>query len=203
MEQFALMPDFGDQRSSKNREAKAVWTDEHKDRIIVEEKQLDVIKGTIESVVGHKDAFNLLKEGKTEVSGYYRDPMTGITCRIRPDFLSFNLMALVDIKTTISCEKDSFSKSIWNYRYDFQLAMYGAGIKEITGKNVEYHAFVAVEKEPPFEVAVYLCDSEMISKGNADYRKALDALKRCLDEGSFPKYQKNLESISLPRWAIT
>lgn len=203
LENFVLMPDFGDMRSSKNREARDEWLATVEGKTVVKQDELDVIKGTIEAIVNHEGAFNLLKDGKTEISGYYADPETGILCRIRPDFLSFNLMALVDVKTTIDCSREGFAKSIWNYRYDFQLAMYSEGIKQITGKEVDYPAFIAVEKEPPYEVAVYIADKEMIDKGREDYRKSLLTLKACLDTDTFPKYQSKIEEISLPRWAFT
>lgn len=202
LENFVIMPDFGDFRSSKNREARDEWLATVEGKTVVKQDELDVINGTIEAIVAHEGAFNLLKDGKTEISGYYADPETGIVCRIRPDFLSFNLMALVDVKTTIDCSRDGFSKSIWNYRYDFQLAMYCEGIKQITGKEVDYPAFIAVEKEAPYEVAVYIADREMMDKGRDDYRKALRTLKKCLEAGTFPKYQTKIEEISLPRWAF-
>jgi hypothetical protein len=169
---------------------------------IVTQDDYDRLRGMMEALLRNRDAFNILKNGKTEISGYYRDPETGIKCRIRPDFLQFNLNALVDLKTTRDCSLNEFSKIIWNYRYDFQLAMYCEGIRQITGKAPDYPAIIAIEKTPPYEVAVYLADEAMLERGALDYRKALRLLKQCLDKNEWPGYQTSVQSISLPQWAF-
>ena len=202
LENFIVMPDLGDMRSSKNREARDVWLAENQTKVVVKQDELDVIKGTIDSVIAHPDARHLLKNGVSEISGYYRDPETGIALRIRPDFFSPELMAFVDIKTTKDCAVNEFAKSIWNYRYDFQVGMYAEGIEQITGKKVDYVAFVAIEKEPPYEVAVYIADDAMLNKGRADYRKALKIFHDCLLKNEFPMYQQKIQTISLPAWAF-
>jgi hypothetical protein len=142
-----------------------------------------------------------LRNGAREVSGYFADPETGLMNRIRPDFLSFNLNALVDIKTTDDCEMNAFSRTIWNYRYDFQLAMYSEGVRLISGKAPDYHAYIAIEKTPPFEVAVYIADDSVLDKGLQDYKKAIRLLSECLEKNSWPKYQEKMENINLPAWA--
>jgi hypothetical protein len=199
-----LMPDFGDQRSSKNRDAKAAWLAELPPGTeLCTQEQLDDLRGMIDSLMAHKEAFAALKNGKTEISGYYRDSETGIKCKIRPDFLQFELNALVDLKTTRDCTREAFSRTVWQYRYDFQLAMYAAGIKEITGRAPKFNAILALEKVKPYEVALYVADEAMMERGELDYRKALRTLKKCITENKFNQpYQTETQSIFLPQWAF-
>jgi hypothetical protein len=190
--------------SAAAKEKREAWLTEQvlAGNIIVTQKEFDDIRGMLDSVLDHADAFALLKNGVTEVSGYYRDPDTGILCRLRPDYISFEHMVLCDLKTTRDVEMEAFSKTIWNFRYDFQLAMYGEGAAQICQRKVEYHAFIAVEKEPPYECAVYLADEAMLEKGLQDYRRSLKMLRSCIDQGQWPRYQRSMQNIALPLWAL-
>jgi hypothetical protein len=212
LERMVMAPKFtgltkDGRESSQSAEAKrkkAEWYAEAEslNKLIVTEEEHDKILGIMKSITNHEGAMKLLKNGAREISGYFSDPQTGIVNKIRPDFVSFDLGTLVDLKTTQSVLKSDFQKTIWNYRYDFQLAMYGEGIKAITGNAPRYHAIIAVETNAPYEVAVYVADEGMISKGQEDYRMALDTLSECLATDTWPRYQKEIEDISLPGWAF-
>lgn len=198
---YVIMPRFAGTGSVK---AKADWRlTLDAGAVILKEDEYNDLLEMINSVQRHQDACNILKNGKAEMSGYFADPDTGIKCRIRPDFFHEGLMALLDVKTTQDIEMSSFSKTIWKYRYDFQAAFYCEGIRLITGKNVQYPLFLALEKNPPFEVAVYMADEGMMAKGLMDYRFALNKLKECIEVSSWTGYQSKIQPISLPRWATT
>lgn len=200
---YLKQPDFGDQRSSKNREKKEEWMKAQAPKaIILNEAEYIRIEGMINSVMKHPDASNLLKGGQPEISGYYCDPETNIKCRIKPDFINFDLMMMIDVKTTQDCTRDAFIRSILKYQYDFQLAMYGEGTRLITGQSVNHFIFLAIEKDPPYEVGVYLCEESILNKGRNDYRRALDLLSDCLEKNHWPGYQASFESLGLPGWAI-
>lgn len=200
---YVKQPSFGDLRSAKNREARDEWKKAQlPSAVILSEENYIRLEGMLNSVLKHRDACALLKHGKAEISGYYADPETSIKCKIKPDFINFDLMTLLDVKTTQDCSSDAFSKSIWSYRYDFQLAMYAEGIRLITGRNVNYSIYLAIEKEPPFEVALYVADQKLMQKGLQDYRRALDLLSDCLHKNRWSSYQDSLETIQLPAWAL-
>jgi PDDEXK-like domain of unknown function (DUF3799) len=206
LKRYVVAPDFtalyGHYNSKLHKEGKARWYEEHRDHIIVTQQEFDDVRGMLDSVIGHPDALALLKDGVTEVSGYYADPETGILCRIRPDFYSPQLRALVDLKTTQSCEEHDFSKSIWNFGYHVQMSMYSEGIQIIDEQKVEHEAFVVVEKKKPYEVAVYVADQALMEKGAQDYHRALRILRNCLGTGVWPGYQQKLQTISLPPWSL-
>lgn len=197
---FVIQPKFS---GTGMMAAKADWRLGIKhDAVILKQEEYDDLQEMINSVLSHQDACNILKDGKTEQSGYFRDVDTGIKCRIRPDFLHFGHMALLDVKTTTDVRASEFMKSIWNYRYDFQMAMYVEGIQLITGKPVQYPLMLAIEKKPPFECAMYLCDEAMMTKGLQDFKLATSRLKECIDNAMFESYQRKIQPISLPHWAL-
>ncbi len=212
LKRYVVMPEFvgltkdgrASTRSAAAAEKREEWLTEQalSGNIITTQKEIDDIRGMLDSVMAHEDAFRLLKNGVTEISGYFTDPDTGIKCRVRPDFLSFDLMALVDLKTTRDVEMEAFSRTIWNLRYDFQMSFYGHGVEQICQRKVDYHAFIAVEKEPPYECAVYIADQAMLEKGEEGFRCALRTLRSCIDSDKWPGYQQGMGNIGLPFWTL-
>lgn len=168
--------------------------------VLSPEKYKDLI-GMIESVKRHWEASAILKESLVEQSGYYRDPLTGILCKLRADFFHPQFLILGDVKTSTDCTVDSFSKTIWNYRLDIQLYMYTLGIQEIMGTAIKYPMFLVIEKKPPYEVALYYGDEDLIQSGKNAYEFCLNRLKVCLENDDWPGYQQSNQSISLPKWA--
>lgn len=202
LRRYIVQPDFGDMRSSKNREARDEWKASlSEDAVVVTAEQRDQIKGIVESVYNHADAAALLSGSKLEISGYYTDPETGIRLRIRPDCFHPILPGNIDVKTTENASRDAFQRSIMNFGYHIQQAMYCEGIGCITGRKVEYPAWIAAETKPPYEVAVYVADDEMMELGRKQYRKALALLDFCLKSNDWPPLQSAAENITLPRWA--
>lgn len=202
-ETYIQMPDFGDMRTKSAKDERSEWLDKYPYGIALTKKMWDTVFAMGNSIQSHKDAKLLLKNGIAEKTIFYRDRETGLKCKIRPDYYNSNLGVLVDLKTTLDCTADSFSKTIWNYRYDFQMAMYLEGLNLLTGKLFEHGVFIAVEKEPPYEVGVYKVDADLLMKGRIDYRRALDLLSECISKNEWPGYQQGMKEIGLPGWALS
>jgi hypothetical protein len=201
---YIQMPDFGDFRTKAAKEERDDWLDTIPSEITpISKKMWDTVFAMGNAIQNHKDAKLLIRNGIAEKSIFYRDPGTGLRCKVRPDYYNESLGVLIDVKTTIDCTQDSFSKTIWNYRYDFQMAMYMEGLKLLTGKDFDYGVFIAVEKEPPYEVGVYKVDADLVMKGRIDYRRALDLLSECIHKNEWPSYQQGMKEISLPKWALS
>lgn len=197
---YVKMPEF---KGVGSQAAKAEWLGaQPKGTVLVTEKEMIMLEGMVNSVLSHRDASALLKHGQAEVSGYYRDPETGIKCRFRPDFINFELLTLIDVKTTTDASAEAFSRTIWNYRYDIQMAMYCTGTEQILGKWPHYPIFLAVEKAPPYEVAVYVADELVLNVGRESYRECMRRVAECLKLNKWPAMQTSLQPISLPAWAL-
>lgn len=197
---YIKMPEF---KGKGSVAAKEEWkVSQSPDAVIITEKQLMKVEGMVNSILAHRDASALLKHGVAEISGYYKDPVTNIQCKFRPDFMNFDLMTLVDLKTARDCTMEGFQKSIWQYRYDIQLAHYMTGVEAIMGKKVDYPVFIAVEKIPPYEVSLWVADEFMIQAGKQERHQLMHTLNECLTSNKWPKYQESLAPISLPNWAL-
>lgn len=196
------MPDFGDMRSSKNREQRDSWiADQPENALLVSSEDMSALTGITQSVLRHSIAAKLFNGATKEISGYFRDPETSVACRIRPDAISADC-GLIDIKTTIDASRDEFSRSIQKYGYHTQLAFYAKGIKEITGTFPPFVAIVAIEKSPPYATAVYVLDEAAMEIGTNKVNQGLARYAECVRNNHFPSYQEVAENISLPNWAI-
>ncbi len=205
-ERYVEAPNFkdlyGHHANKLHQEKKKEWLEENAGKLIVTPKELRAVEQIIESVDRNADASMILKRGRCEESGYYADAIHNIRCRIRPDcFEMETLSVLADVKTTDDISYESFSKSIWNYRYDFQMAMYGEGIERITGKRPEYHAFIAIENKEPYDVAVYVLDADSLAKGLQDYNGCLSVINEAMQKQEWARANHGMTEIRLPAWA--
>lgn len=201
LNRYVVMPKF-DLRYTKAKDAQDQWLLENHGRIIVTEKDKEILEGTYASILCHSDARALLLGSRFERSGYYVDRETGISCRIRYDAYDESNRILTDLKAVRSCKKHDFSRAMKEYRWDLSMAMYGAGIEAIDGIAPKHYAFIAVEKTRPYQVAVYKIGSETIKLGLQDYKRALHMLEDCVKKKSWPTLQTAMEEIDLPEYFL-
>lgn len=210
-ENYVLMPEFesrtADGKISESKNTKyykdqvALWRSKlSPDAIVVTKEEQDKLFGMIDSLTNHEMARKLLSEGKPEICGYWRDPETGIRCRMQADFVSFNLGALVDVKTTSDCDWPEFRRSVESLEYSFQMSMYAEGIKQITGKRPDHIAWIAIENKAPFEVKVFEMSPHYELIGNHNFRLALRKLKQCIELGKFEPAQSEIEIAEPSPW---
>jgi exodeoxyribonuclease VIII len=192
--QFTIKPD-GMTFASKDGKA---WRDAQT-LPIVSQEVADNIAGMTDSVACHPTAQAVLKNSRREVSGFKRDPETGLMLKARADVLTTDangLTVIPDLKTCDRGEADSkeFSRAIWKWGYHLQAAHY----LDVFGASS--FLFIVVEKLPPYAVAIYYLSAEALNKGRADRDLLLAELKRCQDESLWPGYTELIQEISLPNY---
>lgn len=204
-ERYIVQPEFwgftqkGEKTNSANckevKEKAAAWlADLPKGSIVCTIEDRENLLGMIDSVLSHRKASEFLNAGIAEVSGYYRDPKTGIRCRIKPDFMCRKRRIITEFKTTVDCREEAFKWQIFGDKfnplwYDFQLAMQCEGFRQIEKHAVELAAWVAIEKKAPYEIAVHPLTVPTQDIGAIKYRLALDDLKKAIDTDRWPGVQ--------------
>lgn len=108
---------------------------------------------------------------------------------------------LVDLKTCPDASPKGFGKSVANYGYACQAAFYLDGYRALFPGSDPAFLFVAVEKEPPYLVAVYELDDEALAVGAARNRQAMEIYRDCVAGDSWPGHSEEIELVSLPAWA--
>ena len=202
-----VMPEFNS-RSNAGKLEKAEWLKAHESRIIVDQKQSDIISSILDSIAKMPELVGILSDGHKEISGFFRDPESGFKCRIRPDILiaadTVNAIPpyVIDVKTTRDASKEAFTRSILNYSYHVSAAFYLHGASIISGQQIENFQWIAVENVPPYAVACYEMDRAWLEIGEHLFKKALRTLKECMSKNEWPGYQVEPEFISPPDWVL-
>ena len=147
-------------------------------------------------IFDHPAASTILNmSGVTEQSYQWKDSQTGEICKSRPDFHTSDNTLLVDLKTTEDASMFGFQKSIHSFRYHVQAAWYLRSLAK-----AEQFVFIAVEKKPPYLVAVYNASKDMVEAGNRAADKNLALLAECRKSDKWVGYSEEIQDIDLPRY---
>jgi hypothetical protein len=168
-------------------------------------REMQPIDDMAEAVLKHPTAAALLSQpGNPEVSVLSTDPNTGVPVRARFDYLPYPRQPRaigVELKTTDDASPGAFVKSIIEYGYDLSQEWYRDTYRWATGEEIE-HAFIVVEKRPPYLVAHYRLPEQFVAMGS---RKAIEAravFAECTASGVWPGYSPEIEPLEPPMWAV-
>lgn len=177
-------------------EAKAIADAENK--LILSEEALRVIEDMATSIEKHPDAPDLISDAFIEKSIYWKDVDTNILCKVRPDIWHSNM--IVDLKTTQSGSERDFMRSIYSFGYHIQAGMIQEALRVSQAIRMNNFLFIAIEKEPPYAVAVYQLDDLAIEQGVYEFKELILTLKNLLEQDKWPSYPS--ATISLPGYAF-
>lgn len=181
----------------------------HPDAEPVTKAQREIAFAQAASLKAHPVIAELLQSGRPEVSVYWSDPVTGILCKARPDWVhpcgtTTHIRAiLLDVKTTGDASPEGFTKAVANFGYHTQADWYCWGYELATGTPCEGMVFAVVENEFPYACAAYMVDDEALRVARERNRRALTIYAQCERTREWPGYPTDLQVISLPRWAQT
>lgn len=131
--------------------------------------------------------------------------LDGVRVKCRPDGWNVEKGVLFDLKSTEDASPEGFARTVAKYRYHVQDAFYRHVIASATNCDADdlSFIFVAVEKKPPFAVALYQLDELAALQGWVDAREDLRRYKAAKDTGKWGGYSPRIETLSLPRWAVS
>lgn len=186
------------------REGKA-WQDNElrTGKLIITQAEFEALKGISASIATHPACRTLFAAGKSEVSLFRGYEFGGgkVLRKARIDFVPEG-DALADIKTCQDASPEAFAKTVWDMRYFTQAAYYLDVWNSSQEVKKERFVFVAVEKDPPWLVAVYELDKEAIKVGRGENLNDLVTYMDCAESGKWPGYSDRVEKLSLPGWAL-
>lgn len=197
---YTVRPKF-DKRTTKGKEAFEEWeTNLDPNAIVVPEQMVDDLVGISNKISSHPLAQKLLKEGVRETTMFWNDRETGELCKMRPDFVSKE-GHIIDLKSSMDAREDHFRRDIMKYKYEIQAAHYCAGARETGMRRSDSFIFLVVEKEPPYEIAIYPAGASVLGVGDQWRAKAMRDYAKCKRENKWPGYNHEARMIELPPWA--
>lgn len=189
-----------DKRTKAGKEQFAAFEEENAGKTVLTFDDGVLCAHIAESVQAHPRAKALLQSGQPEASLLWSDSEFNVRCRARADWLRED-GTLIDLKTTQDASPAAFAKSCANFRYHVQAAWYLDAYQAATGDLPSSFIFIAVEKTPPYAVALYELDAEAVDLGRALARRDLARYANAREFGVWPGYSEAIQPLSLPRWA--
>lgn len=154
-----------------------------------------------DSVHGLRAAKSMIS-GSGEVELSYLWEVDGLLCKGRMDRHSPELAggAIVDVKTCRSASRREFEKSIFSLGYHRQGAFYlmGAQARRLPARHF---VILAVEKTPPYAVAVYRLTEGAIDAGEEQIRPLLSKYAECMARNEWPGFPDEVVDVALPDYA--
>lgn len=195
---YMLMPDV----KTKTLKAYKDAVKENPSKEIVNGTDVENLKGMISAISNNSAARELLElDGWNEVSGFHIDEDTGIKLRHRFDRLT-KCGVGIDLKKTQSVKPEELSKTISNFSYDMQDALYSDAYEAITGRKLNAFYFIFVEETYPHQVAVVYLDDISKQVGRDKYRGLLIDYTYYKDNPEKINNNSGIEMISLPEWVL-
>lgn len=194
-DEFVIAPPGLDRRTKEGRAAAEQMAASGKQ--VLTYQQYELVQGMAVSVRSNQTALNYIMGGHAEVS--FDAIWDGVLVRGRCDYLRDDGV-VADLKTTRSAHPKSFTKSISDYRYHVQAAIYSDLLAD-NGIFVPEFVFIAVEKFYPFAVGIYTIDEAGIDRGRQIYERDLAIYKHCSELGEWPGYPEEVVQLTLPPWA--
>jgi len=184
-----LNPELKSPTSSKvYKEAKQEWFDKLPENcyVIADEgkESMESIKGMIEQLKKDPTVWALLGATDYQVSCFWKDEETGLELKSRPDVAKTKKNVQIDIKTTRDASPHAFARQSTQLLYPIQAVMQIDGaIKTGLMPSVEKYYWLAVEKEAPYNYALYYFTDVDRSIVDKKYRELLKkAAKALLNE---------------------
>lgn len=188
----------------RTKDGKAIWAqfqseNEGRELVTVDEREMLIaLSGAVRK---HPLVGKLLNKGDAEVSVFSMDTPTGLVTKCRFDWINQDEGVFLDLKTTEDASPSGFARSIGNFRYHIQDAHYSQ-LGRDHGMDFKF-IFVAVEKHPPYAVAVYVLDEGTKIQADAIRRQQLETFASCMTFQSWPAYSTEIQTLSLKQWQLT
>ena len=169
-------------------------------KIILSQKEWDMVEDCMENAWSHPDAKILLHCAKFERSGFCT--LQGIDVRARPDLdCTKEISALADIKTRQGDKADleSWNRDFHNNRTYIQAGLQMLVWETITKTKVKNYWYILCEVDDPYEVNTTYLDEELIEYSKDEAINAIEKWKAWeQNKISVPGYGKPQAQSLLP-----
>lgn len=165
--------------------------------IICEQAELEALVRMCDKILKHPLCRELLAEGVKETTLVWDDEEYGVTCKARPDFIAAKGFCC-DLKSVDDASPDEFWPKVKKYRWDLSASHYISGGKATKTFRPDGYFFIAVEKEPPYEIAVYNAGMSVLFVGDNYRDRAMKAYRECMKTGQWPGYPARAQTLEYP-----
>lgn len=196
---FAIMPAELDLRSNAGKAFAAQAEGEGK--ILLRAKQYADILKMVAYMRRKPMARAAFSGGRIEPTLVWRDEITGVWLRCRPDQLPDDPVDMYEYKTARSAAQPAFSNAIKDYGYHIKAFHLMEGVRALGLGNPKTFTHFVQESDAPFLMAIHTLPREDLEYAEVQWRAGVDTFARCLATGIWPEYPDVAQETGLPRYA--
>ena len=192
--EIAIAPEC-DRRTKDGKDTYAKFLDSVGSRTVITLKQQQTVDKVWGAINACRTAKALLERCRQrELSLFHLD-----NCATKARLDAYGRGIVLDIKTTQDASRVGFERSISQYGYGIQAAHY---LRVIEGVGLPFtdFIFIVVETEPPYGVAVYAMEEEVIALYEPQVERAISDWTVCQETQSFRAYPDEIQKVGVPRW---
>lgn len=180
--------------------SKTAWLDHQSERKmrVISQSQYAEIKAMKAVLQNEPLVAQGILDGDAECSIIWQDEETGLWLKARPDVMP-KAGWVVDFKTTHSAKPHKIANSVWDYRYDMQLALVAEGLAALGQEVPQHFALIFQEKSAPYAVTAQRIPVSAIEIGARSIRCALRRVADCIEKDDWPGYGE-APDVWVPEW---
>ena len=192
---FVTVPEGIDRRTKAGKEDYQAFLDAAAGKEIISAEDAQTVAAIVKAFKKNKDAAALLKGTKREKPLFWTDD-NGIKCKCRID--AYKTGTVIDLKTALDAETDTFTKEALRYGYDVQAAHYLDAYQHKESAIRPDWYFIAIEKAEPYAINILKADIGFLDYGYIRRQELIEKLICCQEEKTYPDY--GINDLCLPSW---
>ena len=200
LQKVAAAPEC-DRRTKAGKQLAAEFELENAGKLQLRQESFQMVLAVRDAAYRHPVASGLLSRGHAEQSYFAPDPETGALLKCRTDYIYDDASMIIDVKSAVDASPGGFGKAAANFRYDLQAAWYPDVVALATGERPEHFVWIAMEKEPPYAIGVYVATEDQVKRARAICRRDLLRILEHERTDYWPDYGAVPQELQLPAWA--
>jgi hypothetical protein len=203
-QRFAAYPRY-DKRTKAGKALWEEWEAENAGKWHLSIEKMLELQSQVHALLAHPVASRWIDQAVYhEFAVFWTHPTYGFPCKALVDAVSRDegLTWVWDAKTTRDATPGFWAREIANRSYIVQAAWTLDGLDQIAMADREF-AFVALETGGFMDVAIYRCGPLSLFEARHRIEKACKKWARALETGVFPGATTEIQTLEVPRWALT
>lgn len=194
------LPDFGDMRTKVAKAARDEWLAANQGAEAIDADEHAMVGRVAAAVHAHEIAGSLLGTGRAEEVVTWVEPVSGLACKARVDFIAPRHIA--DLKTGRWSTVREMVRDRATYLDHGQIAFYLDGAIAAGRLPPDaLHYIIGAQTVDPFDVVVGVLAPEDLDKGRMLYRRLIDRYLACRAANWWPGLAPEVITLRLPEWA--
>ena len=157
-----------------------------KNLYVLTKTEVEQIRGIANALSVHPLVLHGILNGLVERSLFWRDPVTGIWLKHRPDVIPTDSGDVCDLKKIRDAEWDVLVNNYQDFGYWVQGAMCRQAFRTVLDMEMVDFTLLFVEDKAPHSINPAIIKTHDMDLGDLVIRAALDTMARCLKENYWP-----------------